>query len=176
MNWIPAVLVDPDFLSYHHRIITNPTALLGGSGEPIGRGKGPRTNQDPSSTGNMSAWILQRLCKDAKMPCTNFYFYSILSRLTMNTRPAGLCLPLRATVCVNFKLKPRVCVFPAPLRYNTMTIIWICMALVSGLVTFMAIFICRKRQGYTLPHYPSLLCVEHFLTLRISLCVNVACV
>ncbi|XP_040059990.1 ephrin type-A receptor 8 isoform X1 [Gasterosteus aculeatus] len=45
----------------------------------------------------------------------------------------------------------------APLRYNTMTIIWICMALVSGLVTFMAIFICRKRQGYTLPHYPSLL-------------------
>ncbi|XP_031694230.1 ephrin type-A receptor 8-like isoform X2 [Anarrhichthys ocellatus] len=45
----------------------------------------------------------------------------------------------------------------APLRYNTMTIIWICMALVSGLVTFLAIFICRKRQGYTLPHYPSLL-------------------
>ncbi|TKS71053.1 Ephrin type-A receptor 8 [Collichthys lucidus] len=52
-----------------------------------------------------------------------------------------------------------------PLRYNTMTIIWICMALVSGLVTFLAIIICRKRQGYTLPHYPSLLCVEHFLTL-----------
>ncbi|KAG7229682.1 hypothetical protein INR49_012728 [Caranx melampygus] len=45
----------------------------------------------------------------------------------------------------------------APLRYNTMTIIWICMALVSGLVTFLAIIICRKRQGYTLPHYPSLL-------------------
>ncbi|XP_061583999.1 ephrin type-A receptor 8 [Cololabis saira] len=45
----------------------------------------------------------------------------------------------------------------APLRYNTMTIIWICMALVSGLVTTLAIFICRKRQGYTLPHYPSLL-------------------
>ncbi|XP_042354193.1 ephrin type-A receptor 8 isoform X1 [Plectropomus leopardus] len=44
-----------------------------------------------------------------------------------------------------------------PLRYNTMTIIWICMALVSGLVTFLAIIICRKRQGYTLPHYPSLL-------------------
>ncbi|XP_029288691.1 ephrin type-A receptor 8 isoform X2 [Cottoperca gobio] len=43
----------------------------------------------------------------------------------------------------------------APLRYNTMTIIWICMALVSGLVTFLAIIICRKRQGYTLPHYPS---------------------
>uniref|UniRef100_G3PAB9 Ephrin type-A receptor 8 n=1 Tax=Gasterosteus aculeatus aculeatus TaxID=481459 RepID=G3PAB9_GASAC len=38
----------------------------------------------------------------------------------------------------------------APLRYNTMTIIWICMALVSGLVTFMAIFICRKRHcGYS---------------------------
>lgn len=53
----------------------------------------------------------------------------------------------------------------APLRYNTMTIIWICMALLSGLVTCLAIFICRKRQGYTLPHYPSLLCVEHFLTL-----------
>ncbi|KAF3689337.1 Ephrin type-A receptor 8 [Channa argus] len=53
----------------------------------------------------------------------------------------------------------------APMRYNTMTIIWICMALVSGLVTFLAIIICRKRQGYTLPHYPSLLCVEHFLTL-----------
>ncbi|XP_076026523.1 ephrin type-A receptor 8 [Genypterus blacodes] len=45
----------------------------------------------------------------------------------------------------------------APLRYNTMTIIWICMALVSGLAAFLAIFICRKRQGYTLPHYPSLL-------------------
>ncbi|XP_067361399.1 ephrin type-A receptor 8 isoform X6 [Channa argus] len=45
----------------------------------------------------------------------------------------------------------------APMRYNTMTIIWICMALVSGLVTFLAIIICRKRQGYTLPHYPSLL-------------------
>ncbi|XP_024125674.1 ephrin type-A receptor 8 isoform X5 [Oryzias melastigma] len=45
----------------------------------------------------------------------------------------------------------------APLRYNTMTIIWICMALVSGLVAFLAVIICRKRQGYTLPHYPSLL-------------------
>ncbi|KAK1901892.1 Ephrin type-A receptor 8 [Dissostichus eleginoides] len=45
----------------------------------------------------------------------------------------------------------------APLRYKTMTIIWICMALVSALVTCMAIIICRKRQGYTLPHYPSLL-------------------
>ncbi|XP_036958128.1 ephrin type-A receptor 8 isoform X5 [Acanthopagrus latus] len=45
----------------------------------------------------------------------------------------------------------------APLRYSTMTIIWICMALLSGLVTFVAIIICRKRQGYTLPHYPSLL-------------------
>ncbi|XP_029132948.1 ephrin type-A receptor 8 isoform X8 [Labrus bergylta] len=45
----------------------------------------------------------------------------------------------------------------APLRYNTMSIIWICMALVSCLVTFLAIIICRKRQGYTLPHYPSLL-------------------
>ncbi|XP_060897407.1 ephrin type-A receptor 8 isoform X8 [Labrus mixtus] len=45
----------------------------------------------------------------------------------------------------------------APLRYNTMSIIWICLALVSCLVTFLAIIICRKRQGYTLPHYPSLL-------------------
>uniref|UniRef100_A0A3B4FG65 Ephrin type-A receptor 7 n=1 Tax=Pundamilia nyererei TaxID=303518 RepID=A0A3B4FG65_9CICH len=37
-----------------------------------------------------------------------------------------------------------------PLRYNTMTIIWICMALVSGLVTFLAIIICRKRHcGYS---------------------------
>ncbi|XP_072308113.1 ephrin type-A receptor 8 isoform X3 [Eucyclogobius newberryi] len=44
-----------------------------------------------------------------------------------------------------------------PLRYNTMTITWICMALVSCLVAFLAIIICRKRQGYTLPHYPSLL-------------------
>uniref|UniRef100_A0A8C7GEB1 Ephrin type-A receptor 7 n=1 Tax=Oncorhynchus kisutch TaxID=8019 RepID=A0A8C7GEB1_ONCKI len=35
-----------------------------------------------------------------------------------------------------------------PLRYDTMTIIWICMALVSGLVTFLAIVICRKRQAY----------------------------
>ncbi|KAM7006286.1 ephrin type-A receptor 8 isoform 5-T5 [Tautogolabrus adspersus] len=38
----------------------------------------------------------------------------------------------------------------APLRYNTMSIIWICMALVSGLVTFLAIIICRKRHcGYS---------------------------
>ncbi|KAK3512441.1 hypothetical protein QTP70_011015 [Hemibagrus guttatus] len=35
---------------------------------------------------------------------------------------------------------------PAPLRYNTVTIIWISMALVSGLITFLALFICRKRQ------------------------------
>ncbi|KAG9260267.1 ephrin type-A receptor 8-like [Astyanax mexicanus] len=33
-----------------------------------------------------------------------------------------------------------------PLRYNTVTIIWICLALVTGLVTFLAIVICRKRQ------------------------------
>lgn len=64
------------------------------------------------------------------------------------------------------------CVSAAPLRYNTMTIIWICMALVSALVTFLAIIICRKRQGYTLPHYPSLLCVQRFFMLiyRASLC------
>uniref|UniRef100_A0A8C7N3W6 Ephrin type-A receptor 7 n=1 Tax=Oncorhynchus kisutch TaxID=8019 RepID=A0A8C7N3W6_ONCKI len=37
-----------------------------------------------------------------------------------------------------------------PLRYDTMTIIWICMVLVSGLVTFLAIVICRKRHcGYS---------------------------
>lgn len=36
--------------------------------------------------------------------------------------------------------------FPVPLRYNTVTIIWICLALVMGLVTFLAIIICRKRQ------------------------------
>ncbi|XP_046731196.1 ephrin type-A receptor 8 isoform X2 [Silurus meridionalis] len=34
----------------------------------------------------------------------------------------------------------------APLRYNTVTIIWISMALVSGLITFLALIICRKRQ------------------------------
>lgn len=45
------------------------------------------------------------------------------------------------------------------------------MALLSGLLTFLAIVVCRKRQGYTLPHYPSLLCVEHFLTLFLCLCV-----
>uniref|UniRef100_A0A3B4DN50 receptor protein-tyrosine kinase n=1 Tax=Pygocentrus nattereri TaxID=42514 RepID=A0A3B4DN50_PYGNA len=41
-----------------------------------------------------------------------------------------------------------------PLRYNTVTIIWICMALVTGLVTFLAIVICRKRQEefYIDPH------------------------
>ncbi|KAK1799882.1 hypothetical protein P4O66_006115 [Electrophorus voltai] len=32
------------------------------------------------------------------------------------------------------------------LRYNGMTIIWICAALVTGLVTFLLIVICRKRQ------------------------------
>ncbi|KAJ8258719.1 hypothetical protein COCON_G00177310 [Conger conger] len=37
-----------------------------------------------------------------------------------------------------------------PLRYNTMTIIWISMALVTGLVAFLAIVICRKRHcGYS---------------------------
>lgn len=100
-----------------------------------------------------------------------------------------LCLPECVGVCVGVicQLSPVsgaflsantvcLCVFSAPLRYSTMTIIWICMALLSGLVTFVAIIICRKRQGYTLPHYPSLLCVEHFLTLLpcLSLC-NVAC-
>ncbi|XP_075869406.1 ephrin type-A receptor 8 isoform X3 [Nelusetta ayraudi] len=38
----------------------------------------------------------------------------------------------------------------APLRHNTMTIIWICMALLSATVTCSAIFICRKRHcGYS---------------------------
>uniref|UniRef100_A0A3P8WKS8 Ephrin type-A receptor 8 n=1 Tax=Cynoglossus semilaevis TaxID=244447 RepID=A0A3P8WKS8_CYNSE len=38
----------------------------------------------------------------------------------------------------------------APPRHNTMTIVWICMALVSGLVAFLVIFICRKRHcGYS---------------------------
>ncbi|MBN3301346.1 EPHA8 protein, partial [Amia calva] len=37
----------------------------------------------------------------------------------------------------------------APLRYDTMTIIWICMALVLGLVMFLAILICRKSPGPT---------------------------
>ncbi|XP_041130932.1 ephrin type-A receptor 8-like isoform X2 [Polyodon spathula] len=37
-----------------------------------------------------------------------------------------------------------------PLRYNTMTIIWICLTLVTGLVMFLAIVICRKRHcGYS---------------------------
>ncbi|TWW61479.1 Ephrin type-A receptor 8 [Takifugu flavidus] len=45
----------------------------------------------------------------------------------------------------------------APKRYSTMSIVWICLALLAGLFTFLAIIICRKRQGYTLPHYPSLL-------------------
>ncbi|CAL8238928.1 unnamed protein product, partial [Gadus morhua 'NCC'] len=49
-----------------------------------------------------------------------------------------------------------------PIRYRAISITWICVALVSGLLTFLAVVICRKRQGYTLPHYPSLLCVEHF--------------
>ena len=45
------------------------------------------------------------------------------------------------------------------------------MALLCGLLAFLAIVVCRKRQGYTLPHYPSLLCVEHFLTFFLCLCV-----
>uniref|UniRef100_A0A8C1LAW0 Ephrin type-A receptor 7 n=1 Tax=Cyprinus carpio TaxID=7962 RepID=A0A8C1LAW0_CYPCA len=37
-----------------------------------------------------------------------------------------------------------------PLRNTNMTIIWICMASVTGLVTFLAIVICRKRHcGYS---------------------------
>ncbi|XP_030220469.1 ephrin type-A receptor 8 isoform X1 [Gadus morhua] len=44
-----------------------------------------------------------------------------------------------------------------PIRYRAISITWICVALVSGLLTFLAVVICRKRQGYTLPHYPSLL-------------------
>ncbi|XP_071191633.1 ephrin type-A receptor 8-like isoform X1 [Salvelinus alpinus] len=56
-----------------------------------------------------------------------------------------------------------------PLRYNTMTIIWICMALVSGLVTFLAIVICRKRQGNPFLHYTTTRDVdESSLTLRHS--------
>uniref|UniRef100_A0A8C1PGS7 receptor protein-tyrosine kinase n=1 Tax=Cyprinus carpio TaxID=7962 RepID=A0A8C1PGS7_CYPCA len=38
----------------------------------------------------------------------------------------------------------------APLRNTNMTIIWICMASVTGLVTFLAVVICRKRRcGYS---------------------------
>ncbi|KAG2458811.1 EPHA8 protein, partial [Polypterus senegalus] len=33
-----------------------------------------------------------------------------------------------------------------PLRYNTMTIIWICLALIMGLGTFLMVLICRKSQ------------------------------
>ncbi|XP_010901936.1 ephrin type-A receptor 8 isoform X2 [Esox lucius] len=56
-----------------------------------------------------------------------------------------------------------------PLRYDTMTIIWICMALVSGLVTFLAIVICRKRQGNPFLHYTTTPDVdESSLTLRHS--------
>lgn len=55
-----------------------------------------------------------------------------------------------------------------------MSIVWICLALLAGLLTFLAIIICRKRQGYTLPHYPSLLCVQHSLTLLLCLCVCAA--
>uniref|UniRef100_A0A673FLJ6 receptor protein-tyrosine kinase n=1 Tax=Sinocyclocheilus rhinocerous TaxID=307959 RepID=A0A673FLJ6_9TELE len=37
-----------------------------------------------------------------------------------------------------------------PLRNTNMTIIWICMASVTGLVTFLAVVICRKRRcGYS---------------------------
>ncbi|XP_058849433.1 ephrin type-A receptor 8 [Acipenser ruthenus] len=37
-----------------------------------------------------------------------------------------------------------------PLRYDTMTIIWICLTLVTGLVMFLAIVICRKSHcGYS---------------------------
>lgn len=35
---------------------------------------------------------------------------------------------------------------PAPLRNTNMAIIWICLASVTGLVTFLAVVICRKRQ------------------------------
>ncbi|XP_062888883.1 ephrin type-A receptor 8 isoform X2 [Mobula hypostoma] len=36
------------------------------------------------------------------------------------------------------------------LRYNTTTIIWICFALVTGLIILLAMFICRKRRcGYS---------------------------
>ncbi|KAM8867610.1 ephrin type-A receptor 8 isoform 1-T1 [Synchiropus picturatus] len=44
-----------------------------------------------------------------------------------------------------------------PVRHKTMTIVWICLALAAALVAFVALVVCRKRQGYTLPHYPSLL-------------------
>ncbi|XP_051967310.1 ephrin type-A receptor 8-like isoform X2 [Xyrauchen texanus] len=37
-----------------------------------------------------------------------------------------------------------------PLRYTNMTVIWICMVSVTGLVTFLAVVICRKRRcGYS---------------------------
>uniref|UniRef100_A0AAV2M2P7 Fibronectin type-III domain-containing protein n=1 Tax=Knipowitschia caucasica TaxID=637954 RepID=A0AAV2M2P7_KNICA len=60
---------------------------------------------------------------------------------------------------------------PVPVRYNSMTIAWICLVLVSALGGFMAFIVCRKRQGYTLPHYPSLLCVGPLFTFTcVSLC------
>lgn len=52
-----------------------------------------------------------------------------------------------------------------------MSVVWICVALLSGLLASLAIVVCRKRQGYTFPNYPSLLCVGPFLTLFLCLCV-----
>ncbi|XP_069775130.1 ephrin type-A receptor 8 isoform X3 [Narcine bancroftii] len=43
------------------------------------------------------------------------------------------------------------------LRYDTTTIIWICFALVLGLIVLMAMFICRKRTGNTALHWRSIL-------------------
>ncbi len=45
-----------------------------------------------------------------------------------------------------FVLISGFCFSSAPLRNTNMAIIWICMASVTGLVTFLAVVICRKRQ------------------------------
>ncbi|RLV93186.1 hypothetical protein DV515_00013551 [Chloebia gouldiae] len=39
---------------------------------------------------------------------------------------------------------------PVSLRYDTMTIVWICLTLITGLVTLLVVLICKKRHcGYS---------------------------
>ncbi|TNN79644.1 Ephrin type-A receptor 5 [Liparis tanakae] len=115
---------------------------------------------------NMSS-LTSKGCDETEWLDNEVHSYSTLKSINTSARISGLkpgtkyIFQVRARTsagCGRFSQNVEIQTGKAaPLRYNTMTITWICMALVSCLVTFLAIIICRKRQGYTLPHYPSLL-------------------
>lgn len=50
----------------------------------------------------------------------------------------SIALPTPAHLLPNLLL-------PVSLRYDTMTIVWICLTLITGLVALLVVLICKKR-------------------------------